>query len=252
MTENIAGWRRSHCCGDLGGTHVGQTVTLMGWVQRSRDHGGVIFLDLRDRYGITQVVCNPALCKQAYEVAQDIRQEYVIAIQGKVGLRPEGTANSKLATGEIEVQAAAIRVLGKSKPLPFQIEDDLDTSEEVRLKYRYLDLRRPKVKDIMTLRHRVCQIVRQFLDSEGFLEIETPFLTKSTPEGARDYLVPSRVNPGTFYALPQSPQLFKQILMVAGYDKYFQIVRCFRDEGLTASRSSPRLTWRCHLWSRMM
>jgi len=239
--DYLDGWKRTGSCNSLNKSHVGQQAVLMGWVQRRRDHGGVIFIDLRDREGITQVVFNPEYAPQSHKKAHEIRNEYVIAVKGKVCLRPEGMANPNLATGEIELMVEEVKILNQAKNTPFQIEDQIDTAEDVRLRYRYLDLRRPVLQKILMLRHRVCQQVRRYLDQLGFLEIETPVLTKSTPEGARDYLVPSRLNPHSFYALPQSPQLFKQILMVSGYDRYFQIVKCFRDEDLRADRQ-PEFT----------
>ncbi|MBI3582772.1 MAG: aspartate--tRNA ligase [Nitrospinae bacterium] len=234
-------FKRTHTCGELRGSNAGNTVILMGWVHKRRDHGGLIFIDLRDRDGITQVVVNPEIDKIAHKKAHEIRSEYVLAIKGKVIARPEGTVNPKLLTGEIEITVEDLEILNESKPLPFFVEDGEEVSEMLRLKYRYLDLRRPSLKSNIILRHKVAKTVRDFLDNRGFLEIETPFLTKSTPEGARDYLVPSRLNPGKFYALPQSPQLFKQILMVAGYERYFQVVKCFRDEDLRADRQ-PEFT----------
>ncbi len=234
-------FKRTHTCGELRGSNVDNTVILTGWVHKRRDHGGLIFIDLRDRDGITQVVVNPEIDKIAHKKAHEIRSEYVLAVKGKVIARPEGTINPKLLTGEIEITVEDLEILNESKPLPFSVEDGEDVSEMLRLKYRYLDLRRPSLKNNIILRHKVAKTVRDFLDSRGFLEIETPFLTKSTPEGARDYLVPSRLNPGKFYALPQSPQLFKQILMVAGYERYFQVVKCFRDEDLRADRQ-PEFT----------
>lgn len=233
--------KRTRTCGELRSSNVGETVVLNGWVHRRRDHGGLIFIDLRDRDGITQVVVNPTVDKMAHKKAHEIRNEYVLAVKGKVVARPEGTINPKLLTGEIEVNTEDLEIINESIALPFSIEEDEDISEMLRLKYRYLDLRRSSVKNNIILRHRVVKLVRDFLDSRGFLEIETPFLTKSTPEGARDYLVPSRLNPGRFYALPQSPQLFKQILMIAGYERYFQVARCFRDEDLRADRQ-PEFT----------
>ncbi|MBI3813433.1 MAG: aspartate--tRNA ligase [Nitrospinae bacterium] len=238
MAEKL---KRTHNCGELRSGNADEAVILAGWVHRRRDHGGLIFIDLRDRKGITQIVLNPEIDKIAHTKAHEIRSEYVLTVKGKVVKRPEGTANYKIGTGEIEVIAEDMEILNESKPLPFLIEEGEEVSEMLRLKYRYLDLRRPSLRDNIILRHRVVKKVRDFLDSRGFLEIETPFLTKSTPEGARDYLVPSRLNPGKFYALPQSPQLFKQILMVAGYEKYFQVVRCFRDEDLRADRQ-PEFT----------
>ena len=228
--------KRTDYCGDLRRVDVYRAVTLLGWVQRRRDLGGLIFVELRDRQGIVQVVFNPELNREAHERAQSLRSEFVVGVKGKVVTRPEGTTNPKLKTGEIEVIAQALKILNPSKNPPFLIEDDEEVAENVRLQYRYLDLRRPKLQQNLILRHRVAKEVRSYFDSLGFLEVETPMLTKSTPEGARDYLVPSRVNPGHFYALPQSPQLFKQILMISGFDRYFQIVRCFRDEDLRSDR----------------
>ncbi|MEK7851431.1 MAG: amino acid--tRNA ligase-related protein, partial [Deltaproteobacteria bacterium] len=230
MAESLEGWKRSNNCSELTASDTGSEVTLMGWVQRRRDHGGLIFIDLRDREGLTQVVFNPESDPTSHAKAHSLRSEYVIAVKGKVSGRPEGTVNPNLKTGEIEVIASSLKVLNESKTPPFPVEDDLDTAETNRLRYRYLDLRRPIIQRNIILRHKVAQKVRSFLNERGFLEIETPMLTKSTPEGARDFLVPSRMNPGSFYALPQSPQLFKQILMVSGFDKYYQVVRCFRDE----------------------
>jgi aspartyl-tRNA synthetase len=232
---------RTHTCGQLRRTEVGQRVHLMGWVQRRRDHGTLIFIDLRDRFGITQVVFNAERNPAVHQKARALRGEYVVAVNGIVAPRPEGSENLELPTGAIEVLGDSIDILNEAKTPLFMIEDDADVTEALRLKYRYLDLRRPKMQRFLELRHRVTQHVRAFLNAEGFLEIETPILTKSTPEGARDYLVPSRVNPGCFFALPQSPQLFKQLLMVSGADRYYQIARCFRDEDLRNDRQ-PEFT----------
>jgi aspartyl-tRNA synthetase len=232
---------KSHNCGELRENHAGQKVTLAGWVHRRRDHGGKVFIDLRDREGIVQVVFNPQVSQEAYQVAGSLRSEYVIQVTGEVVSRPEGTENRKLATGGIEVTAKEAVILNPSKTPPFYINDDEEVEESLCLKSRYLYLRRPRMKDNLLLRHKMIKFIRDLLDGKGFVEIETPILIKSTPEGARDYLVPSRVNPGKFYALPQSPQQLKQILMVAGFDRYFQIARCFRDEDLRADRQ-PEFT----------
>ncbi|HNS01553.1 MAG TPA: aspartate--tRNA ligase [Anaerolineae bacterium] len=241
--------KRTHTCGALRAADAGQEVILNGWAYRRRDHGTLIFLDLRDRYGVTQVVITPDT-PEAHEAAQRVRSEFVLAVRGLVRRRPAGMENPNLASGEIEVVASELVVENPAKPLPFEIRDDLEanpsetsgrTSEFSRLKYRYLDLRRPRLQGNIILRHRAVKLMRDYLDAHSFLEIETPILTKSTPEGARDYLVPSRVHPGKFYALPQSPQQFKQLLMVAGFDRYFQIARCFRDEDLRADRQ-PEFT----------
>lgn len=227
--------------GTLTEDHIGQKVLLKGWVQRRRDLGGLIFTDLRDVSGIVQVVFNPDFSKDALEVADKIRSEYVVEIKGEVVARDESTYNSAIKTGTIEVIANDIEILNKSKTPPFTIQDETDVSEDLRLKYRYIDLRRSALQDTFKLRHQTTQAIRNFLNDEGFLEMETPILTKSTPEGARDYLVPSRVHPGEFYALPQSPQLFKQLIMMSGFEKYYQIARCFRDEDLRADRQ-PEFT----------
>ncbi|MBI5776117.1 MAG: aspartate--tRNA ligase [Nitrospirae bacterium] len=232
---------RTHTCGELTAAHVGQTVVLNGWVHARRDHGNVIFYDIRDRRGMTQVVFNQETNAKAHEQAHQLRSEFVVAIQGTVSKRPAGSENPKLPTGQIEVMVQTVEVLNPSQTPPFLIEDDAEVTEALRLKYRYLDLRRPRMQKLVALRHNIAQAVRGFLNKEGFLEIETPILTKSTPEGARDYLVPSRVNPGAFFALPQSPQLFKQVLMVSGMDRYYQIARCFRDEDLRNDRQ-PEFT----------
>ncbi len=230
---------RSHTCGELKAKNIGQPVTLLGWAHKRRDHGGIIFVDLRDRYGLTQIVIDPSLPgieAGAHDEAERIRNEFVVLARGTVRARPEGMKNPKLPTGEIEIAVSHVEILSESKPLPFPIEEGSDVSETLRLKYRYLDLRRPNLQRNLITRHRAAAIARNYLDRHGFLEIETPILYKSTPEGARDFIVPSRVNPGTFYALPQSPQTLKQLLMVSGYDRYYQIARCFRDEDLRADR----------------
>jgi aspartyl-tRNA synthetase len=241
VIDLLGDWRRSHACGELRADHAGQTVTLMGWAHRRRDHGGLVFVDVRDRSGLTQCVFDPAGAADAHARAQGIRSEFVIAVRGEVAPRPPGTENPRLATGAVEVHARELRILNEARPLPFAIEDRTEVDELVRLQYRYLDLRRPALQRNFILRDRVCRTVRDVLHREGFLEVETPVLTRSTPEGARDFLVPSRLNRGSFYALPQSPQLFKQLLMVAGFERYFQIVRCFRDEDLRRDRQ-PEFT----------
>ncbi len=233
--------KRTHTCGELRKTDVGKEVVLNGWVSKRRDHGGLVFIDLRDRYGITQVVFNPEQDEELHKASRDLRPEYVLAIKGNVSERPEGTVNPGLDTGEVEVYASVLDVLSKAETPPFEIEEAGNVSMDLRLKYRYLDLRRPDMQRYFRFRHKLSQVIRQYFDTQDFLEIETPFLTRSTPEGARDYLVPSRISPGHFYALPQSPQLFKQILMMSGFDRYFQIVKCFRDEDLRAQRQ-PEFT----------
>ena len=241
MPDQLGDMRRTHHCWELGADDVDKEVILMGWVHRRRDHGGVIFVDLRDREGITQVVFNPLVDKKIHTKAHAIRNEYVLAVRGKVENRPADMINSKLKTGEIEVTATELRILNSAQTPPFPIEDGIDASETVRLKYRHLDLRRSEMQKNLILRHKVTAAVRKYLDRQGFLDLETPVLTRSTPEGARDYLVPSRVNPGQFYALPQSPQIFKQLFMISGLDRYYQIVRCFRDVDLRADRQ-PEFT----------
>ena len=241
MAEPYVNLKRSIYCGDLRKSDVGRMVTIMGWVHSRRDHGGLIFVDLRDRTGIAQIAFHPDACPEALEKAHGLRSEYVIAVKGTVSNRPEGTVNPDLPTGEIEVLATELVILNESQTPPFEITDRSEATETLRLKYRYLDLRRPKMQQLFITRHRMCQIIRNYFSANNFMEFETPMLTKSTPEGARDYLVPSRVEAGSFYALPQSPQLFKQILMVSGFDRYFQIVKCFRDEDLRADRQ-PEFT----------
>lgn len=233
--------KRTHTCGDLNAKQNGKKVILMGWCDVRRDHGGLIFVDLRDRYGKTQIVFDPKIAPEAVSIAKEIRSEYVLAIEGKVRKRPKGMENKKITTGDIEVAVLKCSILNRSPAPPFEISDTTDAAEEIRLKYRFLDLRRPQMQRYLFLRHAAAQATRRYLSDHGFIEVETPMLTRSTPEGARDYLVPSRVHDGRFYALPQSPQLFKQLLMVSGLDKYFQIVKCFRDEDLRADRQ-PEFT----------
>lgn len=241
MTDLLEDMKRTHHCCALRDTDIAKEVVLMGWVQHRRDHGGVIFIDLRDKEGITQIVFNPENSKKVHEKAQKIRSEYVLGVKGKVLARPDDMINPNMETGAIEVLIDELRIFSKAKTPAFQIEDRIEASESIRLQYRYLDLRRPQLKNNILARHKATMAIRNYLDNNGFVDIETPFLTKSTPEGARDYLVPSRVNQGEFYALPQSPQLFKQLLMIAGFDKYYQIVKCFRDEDLRADRQ-PEFT----------
>ncbi|MCH7494612.1 MAG: aspartate--tRNA ligase [Candidatus Marinimicrobia bacterium] len=227
---------RTHFCGELRKEDSGSDVTLMGWVAKRRDHGGLIFVDLRDRYGITQVVFNPQMPDDGFKIAEKLSAEDVIKITGTVGERPEGTLNPDLDTGEIEVNADTIELLSEAETPPFEIREEVEASEDLRLEYRYLDLRRRKLRDAIIMRHEFYQSVRNFMANKGFIEIETPVLTKSTPEGARDFLVPSRISKGKFFALPQSPQIYKQLLMISGFDKYFQIVKAFRDEDLRSDR----------------
>ncbi len=243
MLDNLGDLQRTHSCGALRTDDVGKTVTLMGWVARRRDFGELTFIDLRDRDGITQVVCNAEDAPDAHARAKEARGEYVIAVTGKVLLRDGASRNSKLPTGDVEVRAAEVLMLNDARTLPFQLDASSESlaSEDLRLKFRYLDLRRPQLQSNLRLRHRVLREIRSYMDEQGFTEIETPILIKSTPEGARDYIVPSRIQPGKFFALPQSPQLFKQLCMIAGLDKYFQIARCFRDEDLRADRQ-PEFT----------
>ncbi len=233
--------KRTHYCGSVDISHIGQTVTLMGWAATRRDLGGVVFIDLRDREGICQVVARPEVSKAAHDTADKVRGEYVLAVTGKVEARSTDTVNPRIRTGDLEITATEIVILSEAKTPPFAIEDDINTAEEIRLKYRYLDLRRGPIQKALMLRHKLALAIRTYLDEQGFLEVETPILTASTPEGARDYLVPSRVHHGSFFALPQSPQMFKQLCMVGGLDRYFQIARCFRDEDLRADRQ-PEFT----------
>jgi len=241
MLELMGDWERTDSCGKLGSDDLEREVVLMGWVQSHRDHGGVIFIDLRDREGLVQAVLNPENSEEVHKKGEAVRDEWVIAIKGKVSKRTPETINPNLKTGEIEVMASEVRILNTSKVIPFLIEEDINVDELLRMKYRYLDLRRPGMKQNIITRHKVAAASRDYLNGEGFLEIETPYLTRSTPEGARDFLVPSRLNPGQFYALPQSPQILKQTLMVSGLDRYYQVVRCFRDEDLRADRQ-PEFT----------
>ncbi|MCP3945053.1 MAG: aspartate--tRNA ligase [Desulfobacteraceae bacterium] len=241
MTDLLGDMKRTHTCSQLRDTDIDQEVVLMGWVQHRRDHGGVVFIDLRDKNGITQIVFNPVISGNVHGKAQELRNEYVIGIRGKVAARPGDMRNPNMETGAIEILVEELKIFSQAKTPAFQIDERVDASETVRLQYRYLDLRRPQLKKNILDRHKATMAIRNYLDNNGFIDIETPFLTKSTPEGARDYLVPSRVNQGEFYALPQSPQLFKQLLMIAGFERYYQIVRCFRDEDLRADRQ-PEFT----------
>ncbi len=241
LNDKLGNLVRTHRCGDLTAEQIGQDICVMGWVQRRRDHGGLIFIDLRDREGIVQLALDPDRDLASHQKGEQVRNEYVLAARGKVSPRPEGTVNPKMKTGEIEIEISELLILNRSETPPFMVDEFTEVAENIRLKYRYLDLRRPALQRNMMMRHLVAKTVRNYFDEQGFIEIETPVLTKSTPEGARDYLVPSRVNTGNFYALPQSPQLFKQLLMVSGFDRYFQIVKCFRDEDLRADRQ-PEFT----------
>ena len=241
MAESMRGLKRSHRCTELTTANIGQEVTVMGWVQKSRNKGGIIFVDLRDRTGILQLIFEESDCgAESFAKAEKLRSEFVIAVTGKVEAR-SGAVNENLATGAIEVRATSLRILAESETPPFPIEENSKTKEELRLKHRYLDLRRPDLQRNLMTRSKIAILTRAFLAEEGFFEIETPTLIKSTPEGARDYLVPSRVHPGSFYALPQSPQIFEQLLMCSGYDRYFQLARCYRDEDLRADRQ-PEFT----------
>ena len=231
---------RSHYCGELNASHIDQEIELCGWVDRRRDHGGVIFFDLRDREGVAQVVFDPDTV-ESFALAETVRSEYVLRVKGIVRTRPEGTINPAMPTGEIEVLGKQLDILNQAETPPFPLNEHSKVGEDVRLKYRYMDLRRPEMQDKLRFRSKITSAMRNFLDNEGFLDIETPILTRATPEGARDYLVPSRVHAGEFYALPQSPQLFKQLLMVSGFDRYYQIAKCFRDEDLRADRQ-PEFT----------
>ena len=238
---SIHGMKRTHMCGDLRLSDAGQEVTVNGWVDRVRDNGGVLFLLVRDRAGIVQCTFDKSVNKDLFDIAFTCRTEFVVAVRGKLVARDAAAINKKMPTGEVEIIAEDIRILSRAETTPFEIDDNKEVGDQVRLKYRYLDLRRPSMQKNLMLRHRVTQVARNYFDEQGFIEIETPMLTKSTPEGARDYLVPSRVHPGKFYALPQSPQQYKQLLMLAGMDRYIQITRCFRDEDLRADRQ-PEFT----------
>jgi len=241
VIDFLGDWKRTSYCGMLTAEDIGKEVVLMGWAMRRRDHGGLIFVDLRDREGLAQIVFDPEIKEAAHRKAEAVRNEFVLAVKGKVAPRPEGTVNPSLKTGEVEVIVSECKILNRSKALPFTLDEHVDVAENIRLKYRYLDLRRPSLQKNLLLRSKVTEITREYLSKSGFVEVETPYLSKSTPEGARDFLVPSRISQGDFYALPQSPQLYKQILMVSGFDRYYQIVRCFRDEDLRADRQ-PEFT----------
>jgi aspartyl-tRNA synthetase len=241
VIDFLGDWKRTSYCGMLTAADIGKEVVLMGWAMRRRDHGGLIFVDLRDREGLAQIVFDPEVQADAHRKAEAVRNEFVLAVKGKVAPRPEGTVNPSLKTGEVEILVSECKILNRSKALPFTLDEHVDVAENIRLKYRYLDLRRPALQKNLLLRSKVTEITREYLSQSGFVEVETPYLSKSTPEGARDFLVPSRINQGDFYALPQSPQLYKQILMVSGFDRYYQIVRCFRDEDLRADRQ-PEFT----------
>ncbi|MRS02025.1 aspartate--tRNA ligase [bacterium] len=241
MIDFLGDWKRTSYCGMLTADDIGKEVVLMGWAMRRRDHGGLIFVDLRDREGLAQIVFDPEIKAEAHRKAEGVRNEFVLAVKGKVAPRPEGTVNPSLKTGAVEIIVSECKILNRSKALPFTLDEHVEVAENIRLKYRYLDLRRPALQKNLLLRSKVTEITREYLSKSGFVEIETPYLSKSSPEGARDFLVPSRISPGQFYALPQSPQLFKQILMVSGFDRYYQIVRCFRDEDLRADRQ-PEFT----------
>lgn len=241
QNDKLGAWKRTHRCGEATAEMIGHEICIMGWVQRRRDHGGLIFIDLRDRDGIVQLALDPDRDAASHRKADQIRNEFVIAAKGRVSARPEGTINPRMKTGEVEIEVTELLILNRSETPPFMLDEYTEVAENIRLKYRYLDLRRPALQRNLILRHLVTRTVRSYLDNQGFVDVETPVLTKSTPEGARDYLVPSRVNNGHFYALPQSPQLFKQLLMVSGFDRYYQVVKCFRDEDLRADRQ-PEFT----------
>ena len=241
MAEMLGGWKRTHTCGDLRGSDIGKDVILMGWVHHRRDHGGLVFVDLRDRYGVSQIVFDPQLADKVHKQSHLIRNEWVLAVKGKVTQRPEGTANPKLPTGDVEIRCSEVKVLNESLTPVFPIEEDVEVAEETRMEYRYLDIRREYIKSKLIARHKMAMAARNYMSGEGFLEIETPILIKNTPEGSREYVVPSRVNPGKFFVLPQSPQQLKQTCMIAGLDKYFQVAKCFRDEDLRADRQ-PEFT----------